>query len=207
MSPCIPHYETFEFLKESVYTYHEVPQICSKLVLFNFIFFLFFSIMLKVLQTIPLLCYDWPFISHFIRQIQMEIKDDTLDAIMNIHVNEIRNCCKKLQRDEFFEKLNNYLRNNALTIEVSTTKFLDTCISFSDEQQNQQHHETPKCLTDINETLTFVIDNQTNFIKNLSLLCYHSSKIVTLCFTKVRTSQNLANLASFDKLFDNIFQI
>ena len=39
MSPCIPHDETFEFLKESVYTYHEVPQICSKLVLFNFIFF------------------------------------------------------------------------------------------------------------------------------------------------------------------------
>lgn len=66
----------------------------------------------------------------------MEIKDDTLDAIMNIHVNEIRNCCKKLQRDEFFEKLNNCLWNNALTIEVSTTKFLDTCISFSDEQQN-----------------------------------------------------------------------
>ena len=56
-----------EFLKESVYTYHEVPQICSKLVLFNFNFFLFFSIMLKVLQTIPLLCYGWTFISHFIR--------------------------------------------------------------------------------------------------------------------------------------------
>lgn len=66
----------------------------------------------------------------------MKIKDDTLDAIMNIHVDEIRSCCKKLQRDEFFEKLNNYLRNKALTIEVSTTNFLDTGIAFSDEQQN-----------------------------------------------------------------------
>ena len=65
----------------------------------------------------------------------MKIKDDTLDAIMNIHVDEIRSCCKKLQRDEFFEKLN-YLRNKALTIEVSTTNFLDTGIAFSDEQQN-----------------------------------------------------------------------
>ena len=66
----------------------------------------------------------------------MKIKDDTLDAIMNIHVDEIRSCCKKLQRDEFFKKLNNYLRNKALTIEVSTTNFLDTGIAFSDEQQN-----------------------------------------------------------------------
>ena len=149
----IPIKETIDYIIEQIYTYKKLKPICSKLIFKRLLLKLAtectYTFNHKFYKQIDGCTMGGPLSVTFSDIFMIKMESDIVIPHKPLFycrfVDDIYYRRKKFQRDELFEKLNNYHPKIKLTIEVSPKKFLDTSLDLNNGIYNfKVHRKTTK---------------------------------------------------------------